>query len=103
MSLLRIEAMIEELVVIFLNVSCSGEFQQVVAMVHERAKTLQRAHHLCYVGDDGFVIVVHLRHEVIGNGRVDAELHLLRVDKHQLQLVRMLLVEQGCDDYVQAY
>ena len=40
---------------------------------------------LCYVGDDGFVIVVHLRHEVIGNGRVDAELHLLRVDVYKRQ------------------
>ena len=81
------------LVVIFLDVARSCQFQQVVAMVHECAEALERAHHLGHVGNDRLVVVVHLRHEVVGYGGIDAELNLLRVDEHKLQLVGMLLVQ----------
>ena len=100
-SVFRIESAVQELVVIFLYITRTGELQQVVAVVHECTQTLQCAYHLRNVGDDRFVVVVNLRHEVVGDRRVDAELHLLRVDEHQLQFVRMLLVEQRSDDDVQ--
>ena len=89
-----VELMAQILVVVFLQIACSCHFQQVVAVVHKGAEALERAHHLGHVGNDGLVVVVNLCHEVVGYWGVDAELHLLRVDEHKLQLVGVLLVEQ---------
>ena len=99
----EVELVVDELVVIFLNVSCPGKLQHVVAVIHERAQTLKGAHHLGHVGYYGFVVGIHLSHEMVGNGRVDTEFHLFRVDEHKLKLVGMLLVEQRGDDDIQAH
>ena len=38
---------------------------------------------------------------MVRNRVINRELHFLRVDKHKLQLIRVLLVEQGSDDGIQ--
>ena len=64
-------------------------------MVHKRAEALQCAHHLGDISDDRFLVSVrNLSHKCIGDRIIDGEFHLLRIDKHNLQLVRMLLEEQ---------
>ena len=94
---------VHKLAVVFLDVARTGFLQQVVAGVHQHAKALQRANHLRHIGDDGLVVIVHRSHEMVGDGGVDVELHLLRVYQHKLQLVGVLLVEQRVDDAVQTY
>ena len=39
---------------------------------------------------------------MVGDGRVDGEFYLFGVDEHEFEFVWMLLVEQRCDDGIQA-
>ena len=102
-AVFRIELARLELGVVLLDVAHLGLFQQVVAVVHELAQALERLHHLCNVGDDGVVAVGYHGQEMLLDGCVDGELHLLGVDHDKLQFGRVLLVEQRGDDGIQAY
>ena len=93
MSVFGVQLAVAELLVVFLQVAGAGFLQQVVAVVHLYAEALQRVHHFLYVGDNRLVVLVlDLCQEVIDYRRIDAELHLLRVNHHQLQLCRVLLI-----------
>ena len=84
--------MVQVFAVILLDVACSSHLQKVVAGVHELAETVERTHHLLHVGDDRFVIIRHHSHEMVGDGRIHAELNLLGVDEHKLQFIRVFLI-----------
>ena len=82
-----------ELLVILLDIMGTGNLQQVVTRIHLLTERVQRTHHLRHVGDDRIGILVgHLGQEVVGDGLIETELHLLRVHKHDLQLCRVLLI-----------
>ena len=73
------------------------DFQQVVALVHLHAQGFKRLHHLVHIGDDGLVgllCALHLCQEVLDQGIVQAELHLLGIHHYQFELCGMLLVEK---------
>ena len=94
MTLGEVELVVDELLVIFFNVTRASHLQKVIARVHELAEGVQRSHHLRHIGNDRLFLVLGKRcHEVVGEGRVDAEFNLLRVYQHELQLIGMLLVE----------
>ena len=58
-------------------------------------KAVEGFHHLRGIGDDGlFNILVKCCHEMVGNGIVNTKLYLLWINKHQLQFVGMLLIQQ---------
>ena len=95
MAIVRVQLARCKLLVILLYVMCSRYLQQVVAGVHLFAERVQGANHLRYIRDDWVGLLVgHLGQEVVGYRLVEAELHLLRVYQHYLQLSRMFLVEQ---------
>ena len=95
MAVVRVKMSAEEFLVIFLDIACSGFLQEVVAAVHESAQSFQGLDNHLSVGDDRLVYgLVYGCHEVVGYGGIYAELHLLRVNEHKLQLVGVLLVEQ---------
>ena len=105
MAVLRVELPFAELLVVFLDVPCVSLLQEVVAVVHLYAEALERLDDLVHVGDDGFFhvfVAFDLCQEVVHDGGIEAELHLLRVNHHELQLCRMLLVEERREDDVQA-
>ena len=94
MSVLGIQLAVAELLVVLLDVACAGSLEEVVACVHLHAEALQRVDDLLHVGDDGLVlrVVLDLCEEVVHDGRVDGELHLLRIDHDELQLGGMFLI-----------
>ena len=105
MAVVRVELALAELLVVLLHVPCMSFLQEVVAVVHLDAKALERLYHLVHIGDDGLLhvfVAFHLCQEMVHDGSIEAELHLLRVDHHELQLSRMLLVEERCEDDVQS-
>ena len=102
-SLLGVELAVDELVVILTQVAYASCLEQVVAGVHLHTKRLEGLHHLGDVGDDGIFAVGELGQEVLLDGGVDAELHLLGIDHYELQLGGVLLIEERGDDGVQTY
>ena len=97
------QSVVHKLSVIFLDVLRTSLLQEVVAGIHKFTETVQCTDNLRNVGDDSFLfagLVRHLCHKVVYYRSIDAELHLLRVDEYELQLVRMFLVEQRGDDGV---
>ena len=84
--------MVDVLLVVFLDVSCSRLLQQVITRVHQHAEAVECSYHLGDIGDDRLLFVRDGSHEMVGNAGINAELHLLRVDEHQFQLVWMLLI-----------
>ena len=94
MTIGQAQLVVDILAVVFFDVFRSRHLEQVVTGVHQFAQAVQGIDHLLHVGDDRFIRVWHLRHEMVGNGTVDAELHLLGVAEHEFQFIGMLLVEQ---------
>ena len=95
MTVLGVELAGDKLLVILLEVACTSDLQQVITRVHLLTQTVECAHHLSDVSDDRFGIFIrHLGKEVISKWSVDAKLHLLGVNQHNLHLCRMFLVEQ---------
>ena len=91
--MLGIQLALNKLLVVFLDVTCLCHFQQVVAGVHLLTQRIQRAYHLCDIGDDGVGILVgHFGQEMFLNAGVDAELNLLRVNEHDFKFCGMLLI-----------
>ena len=91
----KLQLVVDEFVVVFLDVAGSGHLQQVVSVVHQLAERVQRANHFRHIRDDGLFfscVVGNLCHEVVHDGCIDGELHLLGVYQHELQLVGMLLI-----------
>ncbi len=86
-AFLGIEAALLEFGIIFLDVAHACFLQQVVAVVHLLTEALEGLNDLVDVGDDGFfsvLVALHLCQEVVDDGVVDAELHFLGVDHHEL-------------------
>ena len=99
------QLMLDELLVVLLDISCSRNLQEIIAVIHQFTQGVQGLDHLGNVCDDGFLFLIirwNLRHEVVHNRCIDAELYLLRIDEHELQFVRMFLIEQGSDDGIQS-
>ena len=93
MTVVGIQLTGDEFLVVFLDVMGSGNLQQVVAGVHLLTERIQRAHHLRHISDDRVGILIwHLCKEVVGDGLVKTEFHLLWVDEYDLQLGGMLLI-----------
>ena len=103
MSLLGIELTVLEQVVILNDGTDVGVLEQLVTVVHLYAERLERMDNLGGVSYDSVGFIGHLGQEMLDDGRVDAELHHLGVNHDKLELCRMLLVEQGCDDAVETY
>ena len=77
--------MVDKLIVVFFNVTRTCHLQHVVARVHQFAKTVERTNHFCNVGNDGFIAFFgHFGQEMVNDGRVNAELYLLRVYQNKL-------------------
>ena len=94
MTVLGIELAGNKLGVVFLNVTHTRLLQKVVARIHFLTKTVERLNHLRHVGNDGVAIARHLCQEVIFDGRIDREFHLLGVHHHNLEFCGVLLVKQ---------
>ena len=94
MSILRIEFAFFELLIIFLDVSHLSLFKQIITSVHHCTKRIEGFNHSLYVGDDSLVLFFKFCEEVIFNRAIDTELHLLRVNHHNLKFRRMFLVKQ---------
>ena len=95
MTVVRVEPVVKVKSVIVLYLVHTCGLEQVVAMVHQCAERVERAHHLLHVGDDGLVVVLgQTGHEVLGYLVVGGKLHLLGVYQHKLQFIGVLLVEQ---------
>ena len=92
MSVGQLEPVVDVLLVILLDVSGTGFLQQVVSAIHQHTETVERSYHLGNICDDRFFLVRNCCHEMVGDAGVNAEFHLLRVDEHQFQLIRMLLI-----------
>ena len=95
MTVGKAELTVHEFLVVFLDVTRTGHLQQVVAVVHQFAEGVERADYLGHIGDDSFLvarIVGNLRHEVVHDGGIDGEFHLLGVNEHEFQLVGVLLI-----------
>ena len=91
-----------ELVVVLRYVSHASLLEQRVAVVHFLGQGVERLHNLCNVGYDWFFLVRHFRQELTLYLAVQRELHLLRVNHHELHVSRMLGIQQRCDDGVQS-
>ena len=105
MTVGRLQLMLHIFLIILLDVSGTGNLQQVVAVIHQLTKGVQSLDNLCNISDDSFLVLIvgrNLRHEMVHDGGIDTKLHLLRINKHELQFVRMLLVKQRCDDGIQS-
>ena len=99
-TLLWIKLMVEVFLVILLDIPRSSSLEQVITMVHQCTQRLQCPYNLCDICYDRILIFVHHSHEMVGNRPVDRELHLLWVDKDNLELIRVFLIEKGCYDGV---
>ena len=96
MAILRIELTFGELLVILLKFSYISQFQEVIAVVHLLTNRVERLDNLLHISDDWFVSVTlwwYLCQEVVLQRLIDREFHHLRVNKDELQLCRMFLVE----------
>src|SRR3712207_5577436 len=103
MSFFRIQAAIDELLVVFSDVTHMSHFQQVIPSIHFHTNRIQRLHHFGHIRNDRFSLIGQFGKEMILNHRIDAELYLLGVDQHKLQLGRMLLVKQRSDNGIQPH
>ena len=101
MPLRKVEVVVDELVVVFLNLLYLSHLQHVVPVVHELAQGVESPYNLVDIRDDRLVLVFGQRcHVVRCYLVVYGELHLLRVYKYEFQLVGVFLVKQRCDDGV---
>src|SRR5690606_723835 len=86
MSLLRTESSLDELLVVFPDVSRACFLQQIVTIIHLDAKRIERMHHLLRIGDDRIFFSRKLCEIMILDVTIDTKLHLLRIDEHELEL-----------------
>ena len=93
-SVCRIKLSVDEFRVIFLYVSASRLLQQVISRIHLHTQRVQCLHHLCHVSDDCVLRIRQLCKEMLLYRCIDGEFHLLRVDNHEFQFARMLLIQQ---------
>ena len=101
-SLERVEPAAQELLVVFGNLAHAAVTQQVVTLIHLCAKGAQSMHYLGGVGYDDFVGIGQNRQVVLLKFLIEVQLDLLGVDHHELHLRRVLCIEQGRDNSVQA-
>ena len=101
MSLFRIQAAVDKLLVVFFDITHMRSFQQVVTGVHFDTDRVQSLYNLGNIRYNGILTVGQLGKEMMFYHRIDAELHFLRVHQHKLQFRGMLLIEQGSNDGIQ--
>ena len=92
MSLLRIQATVDKLFIIFFNVTHMRHFQQIIACIHFHANRIQGLHNLRYVCNNRFTTIGKLGKEMIFNNRIDTEFHFFRIDQNKFQFGRMFLI-----------
>ena len=103
MSLLRVETPRDELLVIFDYVSCRRHLAQLQTASHLLNQRVKYAYRLLRVGDDGLVVRLHLGQKMAFEPVIHRELHHLGIYHDELQLRRMLAVEQRGDDGIQTH
>ena len=101
MTMLGIELAGNEFGIIFLNVTHTRFLQKVVARIHFLTKTVEGLNHLRHVGNDGVAIARHLCQEVVFDGRIDREFHLLGVYHHDFEFCGVLLVKERSNNSIQ--
>ena len=92
MSFLRIQATVDKLLIIFLDITHMSHLQEVIACIHLHTNRIQRLHYLRHVCNNRLTSIGKFGQEMIFNDRVNAELHLLRIDQDKFQFSRMLLI-----------
>ena len=103
MAVVRVQPALDEFAVVLLEVAAAGFFQQVVPLVHLDAERVEGRDDLRDVRDDGVLFARQLREVVALDVVEQREFHLLRVDEHELELRRVLAVEQADEDGVEAH
>ena len=94
MPLFRIQAAIDELLVVLFNVAHMSHFQQIIAAVHLYTNGIEGLHHFSYVSDDSIFTIGKFCKKMMLNDRINAEFHFLRIYQNKLQFGRMLLIKQ---------
>ena len=92
MSFLRIEAAVDKLLIILLDITYMSHLQEVIACIHFHTNRIQRLHYLGHVRNNRFASIRKFGQKMVFNDGINAELHLLRVDQHKFQFSRMLLI-----------
>ena len=92
MSFLRIEAAVDKLLIILLDITYMSHLQKVIACIHFHTNRIQRLHYLGHVRNNRFASVGKFGQKMVFNDGVNAELHLLRVNQYKFQFSRMLLI-----------
>ena len=83
MSFFGVQFPSHKLSIVFLDVSSTGLFEQVVSIVHLNAERIQGAHHFLGVGNDGIFFARKFSQEMPLDVSVDAELYFFGVDQHR--------------------
>lgn len=91
MSFFRVQLSVDELGVIFFDVSATGFFQQVIASIHLYTERVQCLYHLGYVGDNCIFSVRKFGKEVALYWGIDGKFYFLRVNNDKLQFTWMFL------------
>ena len=92
MTIIRIQLAVDELGVIFLNVTATRFTQQVVACIHFHAQRVQCLHYLCNIGNDGVFGIRKFSQVMVFDRCVNGKLNLLRVDNDKFQFAWVLLI-----------
>ena len=92
-----------ELLVVLLDVARTGVLAQRQPVLHFDAERIERIDRLARIGDDGLLLRLHFGQEMPFDLGIERKLDHFGVDHHELQLRRMLLVEQGGDNGVQSH
>ena len=104
MSVGELQLVVNELIVILIDLLHLRLLQQIIAVIHQLAERIERTHHLLHIGNDRLLLILGKGcHVMRRDSAIHAELHLLRVDQHKLQLIWVLLIEKRGDDGVQAH
>ena len=76
----------DKLLVVLLDVAHTCILHQCVAVLHLCTERLEDVHRLGDIGDDGVLLIGQLCQIVLLDALVDAELHHLWVNEHNLEL-----------------
>ena len=92
MSLFGIQAAVDKFLIILLDITHVCHLQEVITGIHLHTNRIQGLHHFGYIRDNRFATVGQLGEKMILDYRVDTEFNFFRVDQHELQFSRMLLI-----------
>ena len=87
MPLARIELVVKEFLVVFLDVAHACLLEQLVAVIHFHAERAECRGDTAHVGDDSVFLVGQLGQIVLLDFGVQAEFNHFRVNHHKLEFV----------------